>query len=51
MMTAKIRKTLLENKHLLSCNYFAVIPPCSQSAMLAKNAKTGMRAAELNVEN
>ena len=48
MMTATTRKTLLENKHLCNCNYFAIIPSCSHFTMLAKNATTGLVCAPLN---
>ena len=48
MMTATARKKLLENKHLRSCDYFAIILSCSHFTMFAKNATTGLFCAPLN---
>ena len=50
MMTATTRKTSFENiKHLHCCSdYFAIIPLCSHSTMLEKNAKTRMVCVTLN---
>ena len=49
MTTAMTRKTSFENKHLHCCSdYFAIIPLCSHSTMLEKNAKTRMVCATLN---
>ena len=42
MMTETARKTLLKNKYLRNCDYFAIIPFCSHFAMLTKNPATGL---------
>ena len=47
MMTATTRKTSFENKHLRSCDYFAVIPSCWHSTMLAKYTQTGLVCAPI----
>ena len=49
MMTATTRKTSFENKHLRSCDYFAVIPSCWHSTMLAKYNQTGLACAYLRL--
>ena len=41
-MTAMGRKTSLKKKHSRVCNYYAIIPPYSHSAMLAKYATSGL---------
>ena len=48
MMTAKARKTSLENKHLRNCDYFAIISSCSLSTMLAKYVTAEWMSALLN---
>ena len=42
MMTEPARKTLLENKDLRNCDYFAIFPSCSHFTMLTKNPETGL---------
>ena len=48
MTTATTRKKSLENKHLRRCDYFAIIPLCSHSTVLEKDAKTRLVCAMLN---
>ena len=48
MITARTRKTSLENEHLRNYDYFAIIPSCSHFTMLAKNLTTGLVRALLN---
>ena len=40
--TSTARKMSLETKLLCYCDYFAIIPSCSNFAMLAKRATTGL---------
>ena len=48
MITARAKKTSLENEHLCNYDYFAIIPSCSHFTMLAKNLTTGLVRALLN---
>ena len=48
MTTASTRKTSLENELLRRCDYFAIIPLCSHSTVLEKDAKTRLACATLN---
>ena len=48
MTTAMIGKRSLENKHLSSCHYFAIIPLCLHSSMLEKYDKSRLICATLN---
>ena len=38
----------VESKYLRVCDYFAILPSCSHSTMLAKCATTGLVCALLN---
>ena len=42
MMTATVRKTSVESKHLRNCDCFAIIPSCSHFTMLTKSPTTGL---------
>ena len=51
MTTATVRKTSLKNKHLLTCDSFAIIPSCSHSTILLKYAKTLLYARRWNKDS
>ena len=48
MITARAKKTSVENEHLCNYDYFAIIPSCSHFTMSAKNLTTGLVRALLN---
>ena len=48
MTAVTTRKTSLQNKHLTSYDYFAIIPSCSHSAILTKDAATGLFCSPQN---
>ena len=50
MMTATTRKTSRQNKHLRSCDHFAVIPSCSYNVGDLCPKGTCVRTAEFNTE-
>ena len=45
MATARPRKTSFENQKMWSCDYFAIIPPSLNFAVLVKYAKTEPQVA------
>ena len=47
MTTATPKKKSPENKHLCYCDYFAIIPTCSNDTMSANYAETGLKGVPL----